>query len=69
MEEKQRIEELRNELNLEIRSVLAIMDMIDLANNPHDDYVKDSLNEEEYLKKQLELVEELKTRLVNVFKN
>lgn len=69
MENKIKIEELRNKLNLEIRSVLAIMDMIDLNKQEYSDYVENSLNEEEYLSQQLELVTGLKNRLVDIFKD
>ena len=69
MEENQNIENLRNQLNLEIISVLTIMDMIDLKKKNYDNYIKNSLNEEEFLKKQIELVQDLKNRLVNIFKD
>ena len=68
MEDKEKIEELRNRLNLEIRSVLAVMDMIDLEKKEYEDYVKD-LSEEEYLNDQIKLVDDLKDRLVNIFKD
>lgn len=69
MEENQNIENLRNQLNLEIISVLTVMDMIDLKKKNYDNYIKNSLNEEEFLKKQIELVQDLKNRLVNIFKD
>ena len=68
MENKLKIEELRNKLNLKIRSVLAVMDMIDLEKKEYEDYVKD-LSEEEYLNDQIKLVDDLKDRLVNIFKD
>ena len=68
MEDKIKIEELRNKLNLEIRSILAIMDMIDLNKQEYSDYVENSLSEEEYLSQQLELITHFKNRLLDIFK-
>lgn len=62
------VEELKNELNKEIRNVLAIIDLIDGKTKEYYDYEENTMNEEEYLRKQLELVKEAKERLVSIFK-
>ena len=62
------VEEKRNRLNLEIRSLLSLIDMIDGLKGEYVDYVENTLNEEEYLNEQLKLIVEAKTRLINVFK-
>ena len=62
------VEEKRNRLNLEIRSLLSLIDMIDGLKGEYFDYVENTLNEEEYLDEQLKLIVEAKTRLINVFK-
>lgn len=62
------IEMLKNNLNLRIREVLAIIDMIDGQNIKYEDYEENEYNEEVYLKEQLILVNEIKTRLLNIFK-
>lgn len=62
------IEEKRNKLNLEIRSLLSIIELIDGLNEDYFDYVSGSLDEEHYLNEQIILVEKAKNRLINVFK-
>ena len=62
------IEEKRNKLNLDIRSILSIIDLIDGKRKKYEDYIPNSLNEEEYLNQQLALVSEVKERLLNIFK-
>ncbi len=62
------VEEKRNKLNLEIRSLLVIIDMIDGISKDYVDYETDSLDEEGFLDQQLKLVSEAKERLINVFK-
>lgn len=62
------VEEKRNKLNLELRSLLSVIDMIDGLKGEYIDYKESSLNEEEYLDEQLKLVVEAKSRLVNIFK-
>ena len=62
------IEAKRNQLNLEIRSLLSVVDMIDGLKGEYFDYKENTLNEEEYLDEQLKLVVEAKTRLVDIFK-
>lgn len=63
------IEDQRNKLNLELRSLLSIIKMIDGLDYEYANYQEGVLSEEEFLKQQLILVEDAKTRLVNVFKN
>ena len=63
------IEEKRNELNLEIRKILAIIDMIDGNKKEYEDYETNSLNEIGFLDQQLKLVKEIEDRLVAIFKD
>lgn len=63
------IEEKRNKLNLEIRGLLSIVDMIDGLKGEYNDYKENTLSEEQYLDEQLKLIVEAKTRLINVFKD
>lgn len=63
------IEEKRNKINLELRELLHIIDMIDGLKGEYIDYKENSLNEEQFLDEQIKLVVEAKTRLINVFKN
>ena len=62
------IEEKRNKLNLEIRKVLTIIDMIDGKKKQYEDYETNSLNEIGFLDQQLKLVKEIEDRLVTIFK-
>lgn len=63
------IEEKRNELNLEIRKILTIIDMIDENKKEYEDYEINSLNEIGFLDQQLKLVKEIEDRLVSIFKD
>ena len=63
------IEETRNKLNLEIRKILAIIDMIDGNKKEYEDYETNSLNEIGFLDQQLKLVKEIEDRLVDIFKD
>lgn len=63
------IEEKRNKLNLEIRKILAIIDMIDGNKKEYEDYEINSLNEIGFLDQQLKLVKEIEDRLVSIFKD
>ncbi len=67
--DKTLIEEKRNELNLEIRKVLAIIDMIDGNKKKYEDYETNSLDEIGFLDQQLKLVKETEDRLVTIFKD
>lgn len=62
------IEEKRNELNLELRKLLSLLDMIDGIKNEYPDY-NEELNEEEFLNQQLMLAVEARDRLQRVFKD
>ena len=62
------VEEKRNRLNLELRGLLSVVDMIDGLKSEYIDYKENSLSEEEFLDEQLKLVVEAKSRLVNIFK-
>ena len=63
-----KIEEKRDKLNLELRSLLLVIDIIDGLKGEYIDYKENSMSEEEFLDEQLKLVVEAKTRLVNIFK-
>lgn len=63
------IEEKRNELNLEIRGLLAVIDLIDGNKKEYEDYITNSLNEIGFLEQQIKLVNEAKERLISVFKD
>ncbi len=63
------IEEKKNKLNLELRSLLAIIDMIDGNKKNYENYIINTLNEEQFLDQQIKLVSEAKERLINIFKD
>ena len=63
------IEEKRNILNVEIRKVLGIIDLIDGKQNNYEDYITNSLDENGFLDQQIKLVKEANERLVNIFKD
>ena len=62
------IEEKRNEVNLELRKLLSLLDMIDGMKNEYPDY-NEELSEEEFLEQQLMLAVEARDRLQRVFKD
>lgn len=62
-------EEKRNKLNLEIRSLLSIIDFIDGTSNEYEDYITNSLDENGFLDQQIKLIMEAKERLLNIFKD
>lgn len=63
------VENIRNKLNFEIRSLLSVIDLIDGKTREYENYIPDTLNEEGYLYQQLSLVEEAKKRLTDIFKD
>lgn len=63
------VEEKRNKLNLELRCLLSVIDIIDGLKGEYIDYKENSLNETDYLDEQIKLVIEAKSRLLDVFKN
>lgn len=63
------IEEKRNELNLSLRELLAIIDMIDGNTAEYKNYIENTLSEYDFLTQQIELVNNAKTRMLNIFKN
>ena len=62
-------EEKRNKLNLDIRGILAVIDLIDGKEKEYEDYITNSLDENGFLDQQIKLVEEVKERLINIFKD
>lgn len=64
------IEEKRNQLNLELRMLLAVIDLIDGVERKYPDYNEnDKMSEEEFLDQQLLLVTDARERLVKIFKD
>ena len=63
------IEEKRNQLNLSIRRILAVIDFIDGKEGKYEDYLSNSLNENEFLDQQIKLIEEAEKRLIAIFKD
>lgn len=63
------VEEKRNKLNLEIRELLSVIDMIDGKKEEYVDYKENTMNEEEFLNQQIHLVNIAKTRIINIFKD
>ena len=66
---QEQVEDIRNKLNFEIRSLLSVIDLIDCKTIEYENYIPDTLNEEGYLYQQLSLVEEAKKRLTDIFKD
>ena len=62
------IEEKRNQINLELRKVLYLVDIIDGNSHEYPDYVEE-LTEEEFLDQQLMLAIEIRDRLQRIFKS
>ena len=62
------IEEKRNQINLELRKTLYLIDIIDGDQHDYPDY-EEELTEEEFLDQQLLLATEIRDRLQRVFKN
>ena len=62
-------EEKRNKLKLDIRGILAVIDLIDGKEKEYEDYITNSLDENGFLDQQIKLVEEVKERLINIFKD
>lgn len=62
------VEQVRNKVNSEIRTLLSIIDFIDGKTKPYENYAPNSLNEQQFLEQQLRLIVEAKTRLTDIFK-
>lgn len=67
--EQNSIEEKMNKLNLDIRSLLAVIDLIDGNKKDYENYVSNTLNESQFLDQQIKLVNEAKQRLINIFRD
>jgi len=63
------IEEKRNKLNLDLRSLLTIIDLIDGDKKQYEDYLSNTLNEVQFLDQQINLVNIAKERLIAIFKD
>ena len=50
------IEEKRNQLNLDIRGILAVIDLIDGNQKEYENYEINSLDENQFLDQQIKLV-------------
>lgn len=66
---KNLIEDKKNSLNLEIRGILTVIDLIDNQKRDYENYEENSLNENDYLDQQINLAKEAKERLIAIFKN
>ena len=62
------IEEKRNQINLELRKVLYLVDIIDGNSHEYPDY-EEELTEEAFLDQQLMLATEIRDRLQRIFKS
>ncbi len=63
------IEAKRNKLNLEIRELLIIVDMIDGRKDEYSDYKENTMTEEEFLDQQISLVSIAKNKMINIFRD
>ena len=63
-----KVEEKREKLNLELRLLLNLIDIIDGLKGEYENYESNTLDEEKYLDEQIKLVVEAKTRLLNIFR-
>ena len=59
----------RDELNLQLRELITIIDFIDGNKKEYKNYVEGTLNEEAYLDEQIKLTIEAKNRLLAIFKD
>ena len=59
----------RDELNLQLRELITIIDFIDGNKKDYKNYVEGTLNEEAYLDEQTKLTIEAKNRLLAIFKD
>ena len=59
----------RDELNLQLRELITIIDFIDGNKKDYKNYVEGTLNEEDYLDEQIKLTIEAKNRLLAIFKD
>ena len=67
MQDKIDIENKKNKLNLEIRKILQILDLVEGLSNNYYNYEYNSLSEQEFLDKQLFLTTEARIRLQDIF--
>ena len=58
-----------DELNLQLRELITIIDFIDGNKKDYKNYVEGTLNEEAYLDEQIKLTIEAKNRLLAIFKD
>lgn len=63
------VEEKRNKLNLEIRELLSVVDMIDGKKEEYVDYKESEMSEEEFLNQQINLVSIAKKRMIDIFRD
>ena len=64
------LEDKRNQLNLELRTLLSVIDMIDGLKKDYPDYVVNSnISEEEYITQQLALAKEAREKLIAILKD
>ena len=63
------VEEKRNKLNLVIRELLSVVDMIDGKKDEYVDYKENTMSEEGFLDQQINLVSMAKNRMINIFRD
>lgn len=63
------IENKKNQLNMEIRSLLLVIEIIDGKTQKYNNYEVNTLSQEKYLDEQIKLITEAKNRLINIFKD
>ncbi|MGM9879047.1 MAG: hypothetical protein ACI31R_03390 [Bacilli bacterium] len=64
------IEDKKNELNLNLRKILRLLDIInDMKDVPYPNYEPGTLTDEEYFDQQNALAIEINDRLTNIFKS
>ena len=63
------IEQQKDILNLEIRKLLSLIDMIEGENNEYPNYEKNTLDIEKYLQQQIELIKIANEKMIKIFKD
>lgn len=61
-------EEKRNQLNLDLRIILGLIELIDGDKKEYENYITNSLTEEDFLNQQQILVTQIKDRLLHILK-
>lgn len=67
-DEKREIEEKRDKLNQDIRTLLIVIDQIYGETKEYENYIMNSLDEKGFLDQQQKLITEGKEKLMSIFK-